>query len=145
MKLSYAALAFGAALAVSLPAAAQESSYIPTTVWQFSDIKVEPGQFENYMDYLSGTYRKEMELGHQMGQIVSYHVFQVNNPRRNEPNLILAVEYKDYTPIAEQLRIQKRMEASLSTDAHRAEAASGERVKMRTELGSMELQELKFK
>jgi hypothetical protein len=145
MKLSYAALAFGAALAVSLPAAAQESSYTPTTVWQFSEIKVEPGQFENYMDYLSGNYRKSMEVAKQIGRVVSYHIFSVNNPRRDEPDLILAVEYKDYTPVAEQLRIQKKMQAALATDAHKADAASGERSKMRTELGSVEVQELKFK
>jgi hypothetical protein len=33
----------------------------------------------------------------------------------------------------------------MATDPHRAEAASGERGKMRTELGSVEMQELKFK
>jgi len=145
MKLSYAALAFGAALAFSVPAAAQESSYTPTTVWQFSNIKVEPGQFENYMDYLSTTYRKNMELAKQMGGVLSYHIFSVNNPRRNEPDLILAVEYKDYTPVAEQLAIQKRMQAAMAMDSRRMESASGERAKMRTEIGSMELQELRFK
>lgn len=145
MKLCYAALAFGAALAVSLPAAAQESSYTPTTVWQMSQIKVEPGQFENYMDYLAGNYRKQMELLKQMGQVVSYHIFSVNNSRKDEPDLILAIEFKDYTPVAEQLAVQKKVQAALATDAHKADAASGERVKMRTQVGSVELQELKFK
>lgn len=145
MKYSHAVFAFAAALAVGLPAAAQELSYTPTTVWQFSQIKVEPGQFENYMDYLSGNYRKQMELAKQMGRVVSYHILSVNNPRKDEPDLVLAVEYKDYIPVAEQLAIQKKMQAAMSTDAHKAEAASGERVKMRTELGSVELQELKFK
>jgi hypothetical protein len=145
MKLLSAALAFGAALAVSAPAIAQETSYVPTTVWEFSQIKVEPGQFQNYMDYLSGNYRKQMELGKQMGDVVSYHIFQVNNPRRDEPDLVLAVEFKDYTPVAEKLAIQRKLMAAMATDPHRAEAAAGERTKMRTEMGSVEMQELRFK
>jgi hypothetical protein len=34
---------------------AQDSAYKPGTVWNFSHVKIEPGQFENYMDFLSKT------------------------------------------------------------------------------------------
>jgi hypothetical protein len=97
------------------------------------------------MDYLAGAYRKNMEMAKQMGNVVSYHIFRVNNPRRDEPDLVLAVEFKDYTPVAEQQEIQKKMMAAMATDPHKAEAAAGDRGKMRTELGSVEMQELKFK
>ena len=45
-----------AVLAVSVvagPALAQEESFNPGTVWNFSYIKVEPGQMNRYMDYLA--------------------------------------------------------------------------------------------
>ena len=47
--------ALAALLALGTAASAQDSSYVPGTVWNFSYIKIEPGQFENYMDFLAKT------------------------------------------------------------------------------------------
>lgn len=61
-------LAAGAALAMALtmgaaaPAMAQESSYKPGSVFQLSYIKVLPGEFENYMDYLSDRWKNPMNF-----------------------------------------------------------------------------------
>jgi hypothetical protein len=126
-------------------AVAQESTYTPGTVWQFSHIQVEPGQFEKYIDYLAGNWRKINELGKKEGMVVSYHVFSVNDARKDEPDLILAIEYKDYYSNAQQLALQKKVEAMLASDAHKMDAASGERKVMRKLIGNMQLQELQFK
>lgn len=142
--ISLAALSL-AALAAPAPVLAQSSSYTPGTVWQISSIKIEPGQFENYLDYLGGNWRKQLEYGKTRGYIVSYHVFAVNNAREGEPDLMLAVEYKDYVPVAQQLEYQKGYEAMMAMDTHKIDAASGKRVTMRREMGSIELQELKLK
>ena len=131
--------------ALAAPAMAQSSSYTLGTVWQVSSIKIVPGQFENYLDYLGGNWRKQLELGKKDGYVVSYHVFSVNNARKGEPDLMLAVEYRDYIPVAQQLEYQKHYEALMAADTHKIEAASGARVTMRKEEGSMELQELKLK
>jgi hypothetical protein len=77
--------------------------------------------------------------------VVSYHVFQVNNPRNGEPDLILAVESKDYLSNAEQLALQKKYEAFMAMDQRKMDTASGERKVMRKLVGNMELQELKLK
>jgi len=69
----------------------------------------------------------------------------VNNPRAGEPDLILAVESKDYYSNAEQLAQQKKIEALLAADQRKLEAQSAERNPMRKFLGGMELQELIFK
>ena len=142
---SAAAIAAGLAFAVAAPAVAQESSYVPGTVWQMSQIKTEPGQSENYLDYLSGNWRKQLEFQKKAGYVVSYHVFSVNNARVGEPDLILAVEYRDYLTTAQQLDIQKKVDAMMQQDPHKSDSAAGERKSLRTQLGSMELQELKFK
>lgn len=134
-----------ASSAFAAPALAQDSSYVPTSVWQFSSIKVLPGQYENYLDYLGGNWRKQLEFGKKEGYVVSYHVFSVNSPREGEPDLILAVEYKDYYPVAKQLEFQKKYEAMIKMDAHQSETASGARAPMRTQMGGMELQELTLK
>lgn len=141
LKLSAAAmlLAFGAA------AFAQDSNYMPGTVWNFSYIKVEPGQFENYMDYLSKTWKKGQDFAVKEGDIVSYHVFQINNARADEADLILAIETKDYLTNAQQLAVQKKFEKFMAQDTHKLDAGMGERKVMRKLSGSMELQELKLK
>jgi len=106
-------LAVSAAVALAVlgsAASAQDSSYVPGTVWNFSYITVEPGQFENYMDYLSKTWKKSQDFGMKEGDIVSYHVFQINNSRAGEPDLVLAIETKDYLTNAQQLAVQKKFE-----------------------------------
>ena len=137
--------AVAALVAFGTAASAQESSYVPGTVWTFSYIKIEPGQFENYMDFLARTWKKEGEFGVKEGYLVSYHVFQINNARAGEPDLILALEAKDYLSTAQQLAIQKKFEAYMAQDTRKMEEGSGERKAMRKLDGGMELQELKLK
>nr|WP_316640084.1 hypothetical protein [uncultured Roseateles sp.] len=147
MKLTRIAMALFACAGMSLvtTAFAQGSSYTPGTVWTFSHVKVEPGQFENYLDFLANTWKKSNEFGKKEGYVVSYHVLQVNNPRHGEPDLILAIESKDYMSTAEQLAVQKKYEAFMAQDVRKMDTAGGERKVMRTLAGSMELQELKLK
>ena len=133
------------AVLVALPALAQESSYKPGTVWNFSYIKLEPGQGERYMDFLATQWKKQNEFGKKEGYLVSYHVFSVNNPRAGEPDLILAIEYRDYFPVAEQLAQQKKFEAFLSSDTRKMEKESSERGSARKLMGGMEVQELVLK
>lgn len=141
--LALASLAMAAALAGT--AMAQESSYKPGTVWQVGRIKVLPGQSENYMDYLATTWKKVQELGKSEGVIVSYHVLSTNSPRAGEPDLVLVVEYKDYQTKAQQEAMQKKVNAMLAQDNRKADAAFGDRGKMREQIGSVEYQELILK
>ena len=134
-----------AAMICITSAFAQESSYTPGTVWVFSNIQVEPGQFERYLDYLSGDWKKLNEFGKKEGYVVSYHVLTVNNRRSGEPDLVLAVEYRDYFGNAEQLAQQKKLAAFRASDARKMDAASGERKVLRKLIGGMEMQELKLK
>lgn len=134
-----------ATILIAFPALAQESSYKPGTVWNFSYIKLEPGQGERYMDFLATEWKKQNEYGKKEGYLVSYHVFSVNNPRAGEPDLVLALEYKDYFPVAEQLAQQKKFEAFLNRDARKMEKESSDRGSARKLMGGMELQELVLK
>jgi hypothetical protein len=98
------------------------------------------------MDFLAKTWKKGNDLGVKEGYIVSYHVFQVNNARAGEPDLILAIESQGLPHHAQQLEIQKKYEAFMAQDAHKmpTPAAASAR-SMRKLDGGMELQELKLK
>ncbi len=135
------ALAFG----VSVPANAQESSYVPGSYTDVSAIDVLDGQFENYMDYLAGPWKTQQEFSKSKGYISSYQVLANPYARAGEPDLFLVVVYpKVYDP-AEQLRQQREFEAFVKSDARKMDSAYGARGTMRKSLGQQQLQELKLK
>lgn len=133
------------AAALATPAMAQESSYKPGSVWEATRIDVLPGQFENYMDFLSATWKKNQELAKAEGIVLDYHVLAVNNPRQGEPDLVLIIEYKDYQTTAQQEAFRKKLNAMMAMDDRKQAMANGERGTMRESLGSTEYQELVLK
>lgn len=142
-------LAIAAALlgtvALAAPAMAQESSYKPGSVWETSRIKIVPGQFENYMDWLATVWKKNQELAKAEGVVVDYHVLATNNRRHDEPHLILVIEYKDYQTTAQQEALSKKLNALMAQDDRKAATANGARGAMREQMGSTEYQELILK
>lgn len=134
-----------ASMTVATPALAQDSSYKFGSVWETSRIKVLPGQFENYMDYLATTWKKIQEFAKAQGIVASYHVLSTNSARMGEPDLILVVEYKDYLTTAQRDAFSKKVNALLSQDDRKADAAAGKREVMRELVGAIEYQELILK
>lgn len=143
--LAGASLMIAATMLQPSAATAQESNYKPGSVWVSSRIHVLPGQFENYMDYLAGSWKRINEFGKKEGVVLSYHILQVNNPRKDEPTLILLIENRDYLPTAQQETLRKKLNAFLSMDDRKMDAASGARGPMRELWGSTEMQELVLK
>lgn len=137
----------GLAMMLSLagPAMTQETSYKPGTVWTASRIHVLPGQFDNYMDYLAKDWKRVQEFGKKEGVVLSYHVLAVNNPRKDEANLILLIEAKDYMTVAQQDAFNAKLNAFLAMDDRKQNAASAARGPMRELWGSTEYQELILK
>lgn len=144
-------LAAGAALVMAMtmgaaaPAMAQESSYKPGSVFEVSYIEVLPGQFENYMDYLSDRWKKSNEFLKKEGVVLSYRVLAINNARDGEPTLMLMIEYKDYATNAQKDAIGKKLNEYMTQTDRSSETASAARGKMREQKGSIELQELVLK
>ena len=145
MKTLFAGAAMMVAVAMAMPALAQEASYKAGSVWTAGRIHVLPGQFENYMDWLAGDWKRIREFGKKEGVELSYHVLQVNNPRKDEPNLILLIEYKDYLTNAQQDAFGKKLNAFLASDDRKAAAGNAARGAMREQWGSTEYQELILK
>ncbi len=132
-------------IAMAGPAMTQERSYKPGSVWTASRIKVMPGQFDNYMDFLGGQWKRVQEFGKKEGVVLSYHVLSVNNARKDEPDLILLIETKDYMTTAQQDAFNDKMNAFLASDDRKQAAASAARGPMREQQGSVEYQELILK
>lgn len=130
-----------ALLVVPAAAPAQDSSYKPGLFEDVSAIEILPGQFENYMDYLRTTWKKNQEFAKSKGWITGYQVLVNNYPRDGEPDIYLVVSYAKQYTAEEQLAQQKEFEAFSKQDAHQADAASGQRAVMRKLKGVIQLQE----
>jgi hypothetical protein len=75
---------------------AQEKPYKEGTVWQVSFIKVKPGMFDVYMRDLATQRKKLMDEAKKQGLIVSERMFAGSAASRDDWDLMLMVEYKNW-------------------------------------------------
>jgi len=142
MNRMIAAAALAATLILAAPAGAQKRSYEPGPLWDVSMIKVEDGQFENYMDFLNRQWRDNQAFAKSQGWLLDYYILGNEYARADEPDLYLVTRYMDYPSTAEAKRRDAIMLEHMKSDPHRLDQESGARVKMRTLKGSMMLREL---
>ena len=142
MRKTIAAAALAATLLLAVPAGAQNRSYAPGPLWDVSMIKVEDGQFENYMDFLNRQWRDNQAYAKSQGWVLDYYILSNEYPRADEPDIYLVTRYMDYPSTAEAKRRDALMLQHMKSDPHALDRQSGDRVKMRTLKGSMMLREL---
>jgi hypothetical protein len=142
MKATIAAAALAASLLFAAPAGAQQRSYAPGPLWDVASIKVEDGQFENYLDFLNRQWRDNQAYAKSQGWILDYYILSNEYPRADEPDIYLVTRYADFPSNAEIKRRDALMLEHMKSDPHALDRQSGERVKMRTLKGTMMLREL---
>jgi hypothetical protein len=119
MKRLLAALVASAALSFVPALAADDNApaYETGPVWDFAQVQTKDGHFDDYMKWLSTGWKAQQEALRKRGIIVDYKVYLVQDPRQNEPDIILATEYKNLaafdTPIAKQYAVQAEIGGSL--------------------------------
>ena len=139
MKILLASIA-AAALFAAVPAMAADNegpSFEQGPVWTFGHIQTKDGHFDEYMHWLATDWKAQEEALKKAGVILDYKVYLVDNPRPNEPDIILAQEYKNMaafdTPVSEQYALQAKIAGSL-VKSNAAQAARGS---IRTILGGV--------
>jgi hypothetical protein len=145
-KLMFAAI-FAApfAIALSAPAAAQNYPFTPGDYEEVAMIEVSDGGGLAYANFLATTWKKNQEFAKSKGWITGYQVLSNVNNRPGEPDLYLVVSFSSMPDAAEdERRTQAYRDFMKQSDAD-ADAASGDRAKYRTVLGSFLLRQLKFK
>lgn len=113
-------------------------------VRQVSFIKIKPGQFNNYLRYLDGPYKRAMEEARKAGLITSYSIYQAQARTPEEPDLILTVNYANMAALDrtdEADAIRAKVMGSLSAQ----DKATMERGSMRQVLGGQLIRELILK
>lgn len=140
-----AAALLGLLFSLAGPAQAQDKPYKEGTIWAISFIKVKPGMFDVYMRDLAVARKKLMEEAKKQGLIVSEKMLAGSSMGREDWDLMLMVEYKNWAAFdglndkfdALSLKIVGSEEAQLKTMVKRTE--------VREIMGDKVFQELSFK
>jgi hypothetical protein len=147
MKHLFGAVAASLAL-LALPGLAANSnapSFENGPVWDMAQIKTKDGHFDDYMHWLATDWRSQEEALKKAGVIIDYKVYMVQNARTDEPDVILAQEYKNMaafdTPMAQQYALQAKIAGSIAK-ANQQQAARGS---MRSIMGDVMLREAVLK
>lgn len=137
-----AAIATGA---TALSAQEDERAYTEGSVVIVSYIRTEPGMFDDYMRYLSSTYKKLMDEQKKAGIILDYGVYGADPRSETDPDLILTITYKNFAALdnleARTDPIERKIWSSLS----KANEATVSRGKLRTQVGGQTLRQLILK
>jgi hypothetical protein len=145
-KLHFAAsLAVPFAIATASPAAAQNSPFTPGDYEEVAMIDVSDGGGLEYANYLANTWRKNQEFAKSKGWITGYQVLSNVYNRPGEPDLYLVVSFTSLPDAAEDEKRNAAYREFMKQSDADMEAASGDRSKYRTVMGSFLLRQENFK
>jgi len=140
--------AFAASLCfmtANLTASADEHPYSEGPVVNVASIRTHEGKFDEYMAWLSTTWKKMQEESKKRGYIVDYEVLTVESRGPDDPNIYLVITYKNWAAldgsIAKGDEISKAVEGSVAA----ANKSQSDRDKIRRVLGSQTMQQLVLK
>ncbi len=120
-------------------------TYTEGQVVNVARIRTVDGKFDDYMKWLSTTWKQQQEAAKKAGYLVSYEVIAVEARTPDDPDLLLITRYKNWAALdgssAKADEISKLIEGSVAA-ANQAQAA---RASIRTVLGSSTMQVLDLK
>ena len=133
------------AVSTSVTRAQEDHAYTQGSVTIVSFVRTEPGMFDEYLRYLSNTYKKLMEESKKQGIVSDYAIYQATPRGPQDADVILTVTYKNMAALdslqARTDPIIKEIFGSLP----KAASASADREKLRKQLGSQIVRQLILK
>ena len=149
MKLKSRALGVVAGLLVSLSsgsaAVAADRAYSEGPVVDVASVRTEPGMFDEYLKYLAGPYKQQMEELKKAGIIVDYSVYSANPRGPHDPDLYLITVYKNFAALDGLDARSDAITEKIFGDMAAQTDATVKRGKLRTLLGNEYIRELELK
>jgi hypothetical protein len=134
------------AFALAVPAAfANGTHYNDGPVINVSFIRTVDGHFDDYMQWLATTWKKQEEAAKKAGLILSYRVFVAEPRNATDADIILTVEYKNWAALDGLGSKLDAVSAQVEGSLEKANQSEVDRAKIRTVLGSQTLQEALLK
>ena len=132
-------------VSTSVTRAQEDHAYTQGPVTIVSFVRTEPGMFEEYLRYLSNTYKKLMETQKKQGIVTDYAIYQTLPRGPQDADLILTVTYKNMAALD---GLQERTDPLVKETfgaLPKASSASADRDKLRKQLGSQLVRQLILK
>ena len=132
-------------ISTSVTRAQEDHAYTQGPVTIVSFVRTEPGMFDEYLRYLSNTYKKLMETQKKQGIVTDYAIYQTLPRGPQDADLILTVTYKNMAALD---GLQERTDPLIKEtfgSLPKAASASADRDKLRKQLGSQLVRQLILK
>jgi len=132
-------------VSTSVTRAQEDHAYTQGPVTIVSFVRTEPGMFEEYLRYLSNTYKKLIETQKKQGIVTDYAIYQTLPRGPQDADLILTVTYKNMAALD---GLQERTDPLVKEtfgSLPKASSASADRDKLRKQLGSQLVRQLILK
>ena len=143
-KIVHIAFALAISAFVSSAKAQVGKTYEDGQVTAVTYLKIEYGKFDEYVKWLTSTWKPTIEAKKKEGLLVDYKVFSARPKSPNEPNVILMLTYKNMAGLdkaAEEEAVAEKVIGSADVQ----NKARVERSEYRKVLGSELIRELILK
>jgi hypothetical protein len=119
--------------------------YTDGPVVKVDSVRTEYGHFDDYVKFLDGTWKQEMEALKKAGLILNYEVLTADAQGPNDPDIFLVTTYKNWAAFdgldAKEQAILKNVYGSVEA----ANQGAVDRAKVRRPIGTMTMQVLQLK
>jgi hypothetical protein len=130
---------------VATAALADGTHYNDGPVINVSAIKTADGHFDDYMQWLATTWKKQEEAARKAGLVLSYRVMVTEARSPNDPDIYLVIEYKNWAAYDGLGGKLDAVSAQVEGSVEKANQSEVDRGKIRTVLGSQTMQEALLK
>ncbi|MEQ1801176.1 MAG: hypothetical protein ABL989_04580 [Gammaproteobacteria bacterium] len=113
-------------------------------VIEVSYIRTKPGRFDDYMKFLSTTYRTLMEANKKAGLIVDYAIYSATPRSPQDPDLLLTITYANMAALDRTEEFEAQSVKTVGSMPAQNQAAM-DRESLREVLGSELVRELILK
>jgi len=144
MRSFIALIGLSLCFAMATASGADAKTYTEGAVTELSFIKIKPGKFDDYMKYLSTTYKTVMEANKKAGLITGYAIYSAQPRSPQEPDLILSVVYPNMAAL-DKIDESEAVAAKVIGTPEAQSKAAIDRESMREVLGSELVRELVLK
>src|ERR1700736_1187526 len=128
--------AIGVVLSFTTFAYADGRNYNDGPVVNVAAIRTVDGHFDDYMQWLATTWKKQEEAAKKAGLILSYRVLIVEARAPGDPDIFLVTEYKNWAALDGLGSKLDAVSAQIEGSVEKANQSEVERGKIRTVLGS---------
>ena len=124
---------------------ADDHAYSEGSVVNVARIRTVDGKFDDYMNWIDTKWKQQQEIGKKAGNILSYAVYHVQPRDAQDADLLLVITYKNWAALDGALARGDAIAKEVSGSVAAAAQAQVDRAKIRTVLGSENIQELILK